>query len=1408
MSLLGEEFYDGATWDQLLECRRVLLLAEGGSGKSREMQAAADRLVARGEVAFFLPIETLADQDLAGVLGDEPGALDRFDGWKRDGGKTAWFFLDAVDELKLTQGKLDRALARAAAGIGPASERARFVISCRPTDWRPVEDREIVERRLPPLAPPQPPREFEDDEFLGVFRKRGAAKAEELEPPKPDRLRTVVLLPLSEKQIRTFAEERGVPKAGTLLAEIARHEAIAFARRPLDLDNMIAVWMKNGRLGTRLEQHQVDVENGLRDDPGRPDASILSRAKLQEGVERLALAMTLMAVRAIRSPEQAIAQDRETQALNAADILDDWTPAQVAALLRRPIFDPATYGRARFHHRSVQEYLAARRLKALRGAGMSSRQLHRLLFSELYGERVVIPSMAPIAAWLAHDETEVRTELLLREPEILLLHGDPEALPLDARTDLLRFYVNAYSGGGWRGLHMPIGEVRRLAHPDLAGEIRRCWASERTNNEIDRLLLKLIWLGPVPACADIACSAAFDVKRDSFERIIAIRALGEMKLREDMRAVVGSIFANPGAWPDRIVQTTIDDLFPQVMSIAELEKLATTLPEPRDRTSGFGWSLYSLAEAIDPDSGPADELRDLLARLVWDGRDEKLTWHQPRSRFRHFTPALFRLCARQLRGARPASRQLFHACAVAERFHGRESLGGDARAQMDELLKEGSPDLRRAAFIEDLHLADALAGEVENYKRSFMFSRWGLVKLTPADWPWLIDLARDNEGTDPLIVAECLIRIFVDRGRPPEDLAELTRAMANDANASKLLADFLTPRQATAEWIAHQEQMAAIEAEHDAEDDRRLANWSAWRERLLADVPAAFVVGRLRKTLLSLTNWLLERPDGRNTIATSNWRDVRRVLGDAVGDAYEDALCVFWRSAPPPVPWLRPELERSGISLAMMLGLTGLQIETYRNPEWPRLASAEEAKRATGWATIENSQPEWLPALAAAHPAPVTSVLEDGIGTELDNDEQHPRGMSLVEHGDISLKRLLAPFLKKRVLAWSTTGTQDEFQQHARARNLARAVSVTLQILPHDAEIAEHAARQFESDPTGPLAFQWLLATAAADLSKVPQLIADALKKPEIKRTEGIAWLTTAFGMNSRMAIPVKLDAGADTLLALVRLCYRLIRREEDVLREGVYELDARDDAQTARNQVLSALIARPGPEAHDGIVALSADDAMAHLRDRLLLHARERAAEDSAPAPLTQEQFRQLDRTNEAPPGTAHQLFDVLLDRLDDVAFDLQHHDMNERPAWRQLTQEKDLQPLLARKLLDAARNAYRTSREEEVVGGNVTDIRLAATAFEGRVVIEMKVGDNWTIRELEAAISDQLVAKYLQHPSCAGGCLLVTYAGRKGFRCPDNQKDVTFEELITRLKAKAAEIETRERGRIRLAVVGLDLR
>ena len=101
------EYLPGSTgWPDLLEHDRVVLLAEAGAGKTEEMRQQAKRLVEEGKFAFFVALEDLDREPIDDILATDDEK--RFEEWKAAADAPAWFFLDAVDELKLTQGVADR----------------------------------------------------------------------------------------------------------------------------------------------------------------------------------------------------------------------------------------------------------------------------------------------------------------------------------------------------------------------------------------------------------------------------------------------------------------------------------------------------------------------------------------------------------------------------------------------------------------------------------------------------------------------------------------------------------------------------------------------------------------------------------------------------------------------------------------------------------------------------------------------------------------------------------------------------------------------------------------------------------------------------------------------------------------------------------------------------------------------------------------------------------------------------------------------------------------------------------------------------------------------------------------------------------------------------------------------------
>ena len=581
----------GIGWAEILEHSRVVLLAEAGAGKTAEMEEQAKRLARKGQYAFFLPLEALDRDPISDLLSNSEAR--RFHQWKEDAEAAVWFFLDSVDELKLTRSKFDRALLRFANEIDDHLDRARVIVSCRPSDWRPQQDLATVRNRLAVRTKPeeisaQPAQEA----FLAALRERPAETVHSSEEKQGGSgragVRTLAMLPMSDRQVELFARQSNVSAPAEFLEEVDRQNARDYARRPLDLAELIKRWNSSGDLGTRAQQHEANVTAKLQDHPDRPDRDVLSDNRALKGAEQLALSLALTCARTIRSPEQAMEFDPEEGVLRAEVALPDWTEEQRQALLRRALFDPATYGRVRFHHRSVQEYLAARRLRALRDKGMSTRALFRLLFAERYGVEVVFPSMRAIAAWLALWDEDTRKELMVREPEVLLSFGDPATLEVQVRIDLLRAFVKRYGEGGRRGLRIEIEEVRRLAHPDLEIVVRECWQEGVANADVRELLLQLIWQGRMESCADLAEAGAFDTSGDRYGRIVAIRALVACGRDETLRKCASAMLAERDSWPDEIVCSVAAGLFPSVISAADL----TLLMEERFQTESTGVGFW------------------------------------------------------------------------------------------------------------------------------------------------------------------------------------------------------------------------------------------------------------------------------------------------------------------------------------------------------------------------------------------------------------------------------------------------------------------------------------------------------------------------------------------------------------------------------------------------------------------------------------------------------------------------------------------------------------------------------------------------------------------------------------------------------------------------------------------------
>jgi len=229
-------------WADLLQKRRVVILAEAGSGKTEEMKDQARHQREAGKFAFYASVQDVGRNGFTSSL--VPTDRAPFAAWQASG-ELAWFFIDSVDEAKLDGVRLDQALREIANAIYGAEGRAHVVLSGRHTDWEFRRDLKRFDETLPiPQAPTIPSAPSPDEMIVktirGEHKKEPAAAATE----KPV---VVLMKSLDRRRVRLFADAKGATNVDNFLAQIEAANLWRFARRPLDLEWMVQFWTMHGR---------------------------------------------------------------------------------------------------------------------------------------------------------------------------------------------------------------------------------------------------------------------------------------------------------------------------------------------------------------------------------------------------------------------------------------------------------------------------------------------------------------------------------------------------------------------------------------------------------------------------------------------------------------------------------------------------------------------------------------------------------------------------------------------------------------------------------------------------------------------------------------------------------------------------------------------------------------------------------------------------------------------------------------------------------------------------------------------------------------------------------------------------------------------------------------------------------
>jgi hypothetical protein len=652
--------------------------------------------------------------------------------------------------------------------------------------------------------------------------------------------------------------------------------------------------------------------------------------------------------------------DAEAPALDASKLLPDWTQLERDTLLERALFEFATYGRVRFHHRSVPEYLAAKRLDTLLGRGVPMKTVRRILFAHTaQGTRVVKPSLRPTAAWLSLWRAEIFCEVLRCEPEVLLVQGDPQSLTPLQRCEVLKAYVHRYGTGGWRGLTVPPVQAQRFACAELDPTVRMLWSDGIENLEVRGLLLDLIGTGKLIGCAEIAHIVFRDEKASHGERIDALTALIGL---EDARLqeIGSSLVTQPDLWPTLLVRSATIALFPTYLDVHQVCRILQRAPQRAD--DELSWRLPHLITQGHLSPPAIDDLRAGLTTLILEGTDWQADrWPHVQPTRLDLVASLLATCNRQFReGVRSA--ELFRSSVLTSRFV-RDEARDERSNELQTHLATASPAQRQQTFWADDGFLQTLHPITDAWQRLIQATHYGGISLNPdKDRSWVLRYLNDRSkalAERKMMLWAAMIQVKPVAMGQRETLQELESYVSDAPELLQLIADRAKPAGHDERARELEEQSRKSREEKQQQDVHARASWTKFWQEVASAPDEVFGAAQADNTAWNL--WRAMQRSGNDSRASGwNRRFIEQQFGRVTADRLRLTLQRMWRKEKPTLRSERPPEKKNTFLMRWQLGLAALYAEA-EDSHWATKLTDSEARLAARFAPIElNGFPAWL----------------------------------------------------------------------------------------------------------------------------------------------------------------------------------------------------------------------------------------------------------------------------------------------------------------------------------------------------------------------------------------------------------------------------------------------------------------
>jgi hypothetical protein len=691
-------------------------------------------------------------------------------------------------------------------------------------------------------------------------------------------------------------------------------------------------------------------------------------------------------------------------------------------LLARPVFDPATFGRARLHNDNegvVSGYLTARWLSRLRAENMPQDALFDLIFATTYGIEVIKPSMRETAAWLSIWNDDIAREAARRDPTLFVTAGDPASLSTELRRTVLTRLVEQLTSGNEEMPILDTDSVKRFAQSDISDVVRTLWVAHREHTDVRLLLLQLILLGNLKDCADLAKGTAFGAYKDRETLILAGRALTATGGDASKQRYADFIKAKCSELPKILVWNAVEDIFPRFVTIDDLPAILAKIDvTDSDGAVGFVWQSPDLVNRLTSRSELERLLKGLLEQFVNETSSVVLPDKRDESYFAAINAAAFRLLERC--AAEEAPVLVIDAALRIGRFRGYIQQYRTADDVGVELHRtSGRRRLafwRAAARLNRHHLQRGQ--ELRSVSSMVLLGYPPGLRIEDLDWLLTDGPGRVSENERWLSI-DAAVQIWREAGAT----ATLLKRIENVARADNVMMQAYEtctePRPLSTQEIEAGRQFKEVKDRMISKRGAVDKSWIDFRDGIRRDpqqlrqlVPTSAAGPDSR--LFRLWHLLRASVNLDKGYAFDSVDPLEPMLGLEVTNAVRDGLISHWRAWRPTLKSAREPSKRNQLIYYDCMGIAGVTLEAKTRRHWAESLTSDEAELAAGYATLDTcGAPWWLADLAVAKPQEVRAVLKGEIAAALSDPEPRLRYDVLedIVGGDVCVMELMAPIL-------------------------------------------------------------------------------------------------------------------------------------------------------------------------------------------------------------------------------------------------------------------------------------------------------------------------------------------------------------------------------------------------------------